>query len=197
MKYEFMEKERSRFAVERMCRLLGVTRSGYYAWLRERSTGRRLKENEALLEAIRRSYRASRGTYGSPRITEDIRDTGLQCGDNRIARLMRINGIAAKTRRRFKATTNSRHCLPVSPNLLNRHFTADGPNKVWTSDITYVWTEEGWLYLAVVLDVFSRQIVGWSMGERIDTALALRAFNQAVMRRIPTPGLIFHSDRGS
>jgi len=197
MKYEFMEKERSRFAVERMCRLFGLTRSGYYAWLRERGTGRRLKENEALLEAIRRSYRASRGTYGSPRITEDIRDTGLQCGDNRIARLMRINGIAAKTRRRFKATTNSRHCLPVSPNLLNRHFTADGPNKVWTSDITYVWTEEGWLYLAVVLDVFSRQIVGWSMGERIDTALALRAFNQAVMRRIPTPGLIFHSDRGS
>ena len=115
----------------------------------------------------------------------------------RIARLMRINGIAAKTRRRFKATTNSRHCLPVSPNLLNRHFTADGPNKVWTSDITYVWTEEGWLYLAVVLDVFSRQIVGWSMGERIDTALVLRAFNQAVMRRRPTPGLIFHSDRGS
>ena len=197
MKYEFMEKERSRFAVERMCRLLGVTRSGYYAWWGERTTGRRLKENEAVLVAARRSYRASRGTYGSPRITEDLRDAGLRCGENRIARLMRVNGIMAKTRRRFKATTNSRHCLPVSPNLLNRHFTADGPNKVWTSDITYVWTEEGWLYLAVVLDVFSRQIVGWAMGERIDTALVLRAFNQAVMRRRPTPGLIFHSDRGS
>lgn len=197
MKYEFMERERSGFAVERMCRLFGVTRSGYYAWLRERSTGRRFKENKALLEAIRRSYKASRGTYGSPRIAEDIRDTGFRCGENRIARLMRINGIAAKTKRRFKATTNSRHCLPVAENLLKQRFTADGPNKVWTSDITYVLTEEGWLYLAVVLDVFSRQIVGWAMGDRIDTALVLRAFNQAVMRRRPAPGLIFHSDRGS
>ena len=196
MKYKFMERERSRFAVERMCRLLGVSRSGYYAWLRERDTGRRLKENEALLEAIRRFYKASRGTYGSPRITEDLRDAGLRCGENRIARLMRINGLMAKTRRRFKATTNSRHCLPVSPNLLNRRFMTDGPNKVWTSDITYVWTEEGWLYLAVVLDVFSRQIVGWAMGDRIDTGLVLRAFNQAVMRRRPAPGFIFHSDRG-
>lgn len=197
MKYEFMEKERSGFAVERMCRILGATRSGYYAWLRARATGRRLKENEALLDAIRRFYRASRGTYGSPRITEDLRDAGLRCGENRIARLMRINGIAAKTKRRFKATTNSRHCLPVAKNLLEQRFTADGPNKVWTSDITYIWTEEGWLYLAVVLDVFSRQIVGWSMGGKIDTALVLRAFNQAVMRRRPAPGLIFHSDRGS
>ena len=197
MKYEFMERERSRFAVERMCRLLVASRSGYYAWLRERGRGRRLKENEALLEAIRRFYRASRGTYGSPRITEDLRDAGLRCGENRIARLMRVNGIIAKTRRRFKATTNSRHRLPVSPNLLNRDFTADGPNKIWTFDITYVWTEEGWLYLAVVLDLFSRQVVGWAMGDRIDTDLVLRAFNQAVMRRRPAPGLIFHSDRGS
>lgn len=110
---------------------------------------------------------------------------------------MRVNGIIAKTKRRFKATTNSSHRLPVSPNLLNRRFTADRPNKVWTSDITYVWTEEGWLYLAVVLDLFSRQIVGWAMGDRIDTALVLRAFRQAVMRRRPALGLIFHSDRGS
>ncbi|MBI5902046.1 MAG: IS3 family transposase [Deltaproteobacteria bacterium] len=197
MKYGFMERERSKFAVERMCRLFGVTRSGYYAWLRGRDTKRRLKENEALLEAIRRFYKASRGTYGSPRITEDLRDAGLRCGENRIARLMRVNGIMAKTRRRFKATTNSRHCLLVDENLLERRFTADGPNKVWTSDITYVWTEEGRLYLTVVLDVFSRQIVGWAMGDRIDTALVLRAFNQAVMRRRPAPGLIFHSDRGS
>ena len=108
-----------------------------------------------------------------------------------------MNGIAAKTKRRFKATTNSRHCFPVAENLLKQRFTADGPNKVWTSDITYVWTEEGWLYLAIVLDVFSRQIVGWAMRDRIDTALVLRAFNQAVMRRRPASGLIFHSDRGS
>jgi len=107
-----------------------------------------------------------------------------------------MNGIAAKTKRRFKATTNSRHCFPVAENLLKQRFTADGPNKVWTSDITYVWTEEGWLYLAIVLDVFSRQIVGWAMRDRIDTALVLRAFNQAVMRRRPASGLIFHSDRG-
>lgn len=191
-----MKKERSRLAVERMCRLLGVAGSGYYAWLREKITGRR-KENEALLEAIKRFYNASRGTYGSPRITEDLRDAGLRCGENRIARLMRVNGIMAKTRRRFKATTNSRHCLPVAENLFKQRFTADGPNKVWTSDNTYVWTEESWLYLVVVLDVFSRQILGWAMGDRIDMALVLRAFNQAVMRRRPAPGLVFHSDRGS
>lgn len=196
MKYEFMARERSAFAVERMCRLFNVSRSGYYAW-RLGNGGRRRKENAALLEAIRHYHRASRRTYGSPRITGDLREAGFRCGAKRVARLMRINGIVAKTRRRFKATTDSRHCLPVAENILGKRFTADGPNRVWTSDITYVWTDEGWLYLAVVLDVFSRRIVGWAMGKKMDAGLVLRAFHQAVARRRPERGLIFHSDRGS
>jgi putative transposase len=178
-----------------MCLLLGVSRSGYYAYGRQ-GNGVRRKANERLLEEIKRSYRAGRGAYGSPRITTDLRERGFRCGKNRVARLMRINGIAAKTKRRFKATTNSRHCLPVAPNLLNKRFVATGPDKVWVSDITYVWTHEGWLYLATVLDLFSRRVVGWAMGERITSELVIRALNQAIWKRKPAPGLIFHSDRG-
>lgn len=195
MRYEFIDRERSRHPVEKMCLLLGVSRSGYYAYGRQ-GNGARRKANERLLEEIKRSYKAGRGAYGSPRITTDLWERGFFCGKNRVARLMRINGICAKTKRRFKATTNSRHCLPVAPNLLNKHFAATGPDKVWVSDITYVWTHEGWLYLATVLDLFSRRVVGWAMGERITSELVIRAFNQAVWKRKPAPGLILHSDRG-
>ncbi len=195
MRYEFIDKERSSHAVEKMCLLLGVSRSGYYAYGMQCSSTRR-KANERLLDEIKRSYKAGRGAYGSPRITTDLRERGLLCGKNRVARLMRINGIAAKTKRRFKATTNSRHCLAVAPNLLNKCFAATEPDRVWVSDITYVWTHEGWLYLATVLDLFSRKIVGWAMGERITSELVIRAFNQAVWKRKPAPGLILHSDRG-
>ena len=196
MKYEFIERERSAFSVERMCQALKVSRSGFYGWKREKDSGKRVKEDLKLLEMIKKSYKESRGTYGSPRMTRELREKGMACGKNRVASLMRRNNIAAKTRRKFKATTQSKHQFPVAPNLLNRNFKASAPNQVWLSDLTYVWTEEGWLYLAVILDVFNRQIVGWGMGDRLTADLALRAFHQAVGMRHPAPGLIFHSDRG-
>ena len=196
MKYEFIDGERSCHSVEKMCLLLRASRSGYYAYCRQ-GKGTRRKANERMLEEIKKSYRAGRGAYGSPRITTDLRERGFLCGKNRVARLMRINGIAARTKRRFKATTNSGHCLPVAPNLLNKRFEAAGPDKIWVSDITYVWTHAGWLYLATVLDLFSRRIVGWAMGERITSELVIRALDQAVWKRKPASGLILHSDRGS
>lgn len=196
MKYEFVEENRSAFGVEKMCKTFKISRSGYYAW-RRCPVSRREKENAELLPRIKEAYIKSRCTYGSPRITDDLRDAGIRCGKNRIARLMRENGIVAKTTRRFKATTDSKHKLPVAPNILERNFTTDAPNKVWVSDITYIWTHEGWLYLAVILDLFSRKIVGWAMDERITTDLTLKALERAVWRREPAQGLIFHSDRGS
>ena len=196
MKYEFIERERSVFSVERMCLALKVSRSGFYGWKREKDSGKRVKEDLKLLEMIQKSYKESRGTYGSPRMTRELREKGMACGKNRIARLMKQNNIMAKTRRKFKATTQSKHPFPVAPNLLNRNFKASAPNRVWLSDLTYIWTEEGWLYLAVILDVFNRQIVGWGMGDRLTADLVLRAFNQAVGMRHPASGLIFHSDRG-
>jgi len=196
MKYEFIDGERSRHAVEKMCLLLRVSRSGYYAYCRHGNDTRH-KANERMLEEIKKSYMAGRGAYGSPRITTDLRERGLLCGKNRVARLMRINGIAARTKRRFKATTNSGHCLPVAPNLLNKRFVAAGPNKIWVSDITYVWTHAGWLYLATILDLFSRGIVVWAIGERINSVLVIMALTQAVWKRKPAAGLILHSDRGS
>lgn len=178
-----------------MCRLLGVSRSGYYAWSKA-GISKRHRENAMILGRIREVYKISRGTYGSPRITDELRAGGMMHSRKRIARLMRINRIAAKTKRRFKATTYSGHKLPVAPNLLTKPFGAMGTDRIWVSDITYVWTDEGWLYLAVILDLFSRRCVGWAMSNRITAGLVLRAFNQAILRRNPGKGLIFHSDRG-
>ena len=195
MKYSFIESHGSAFGVERMCRLLEVSRSGYYAW-RGRGKSRRELADEELLLRIKESYIKGRKVYGSPRITDDLRESGIRCGRNRVARLMRLAGIRARTKRRFRVTTDSRHGLPISPNLLERSFTAPAPDRVWVSDITYVWTREGWLYLTAILDLFSRKIVGWSMGSRLDAGLTLDALRQAVKRRRPDKGLVFHSDRG-
>ena len=139
----------------------------------------------------------SRRTYGSPRITKELRENGVLCGKNRIARLMRLYGIYAKTKRRFKVTTHSNHNLPVAANLLKGQFQTDKPNKVWLSDITYIRTQEGWLYLSVILDLYNRQVVGWSMDERLTQDLVLQALQQALGRRKPDSGVVFHSDRGS
>lgn len=195
MKYSFIKSHGSAFGVERMCILLKVSRSGYYAW-RGRGKSRRELANEALLIRIKESYIKGRRVYGSPRITDDLQGSGIRCGHNRVARLMRLAGIRAKTKRRFKITTDSSHKLPISPNLLARNFTAPVPDAVWVGDITYVWTREGWLYLAAVLDLYSRSIVGWSMGKRLDAGLVVSALKQAMMRRRPDKGLVFHSDRG-
>jgi len=196
MKCAFIEEYGSGFRVKKMCRTLRVSRSRYYTWKR-RSKSFRQQENERLIEKIREAHKLSRRTYGSPRIAQELKENNIPCGKNRVARLMRLEGIYAKTKRRFRVTTHSDHKLPVAENLLNRRFETDRPNKVWLSDITYIRTREGWLYLSAVLDLYNRQIIGWSMEDRLTQDLVLQAFRQALLRRKPDPGVVFHSDRGS
>ncbi len=196
MKYAFIDEHRSGFRVKKMCRVLDISRSRYYAW-RRRSKGVRQQEDERLLEKIKEAYAMSRRTYGSPRIAKELRENGVLCGKNRIARLMRLHGIYAKTKRRFKVTTHSNHHLPVAENLLRGQFQTDSPNKVWLSDITYIRTREGWLYLSAILDLYNRQVIGWSMDERLTQDLVIQALQQALGRRKPDSGVVFHSDRGS
>ncbi len=179
-----------------MCEVLKISRSGYYSWL-SRPESERHQANRRLLSEIRMVFERSRKTYGSPRVTFELRAQGVLCSENRVTRLMREAGIRAKSKRKYRVTTDSKHNLPVAPNLLNRQFTIDRPNSVWLSDITYIWTSEGWLYLASVVDLYSRMVVGWSMSHRITQQLTLEALNQALGRRCPQPGLLHHSDRGS
>lgn len=195
MKYQFIDTYRSAFAVEKMCRALKISKSGYYAW-KARPQSNRARDNEKLDHHIRTIYKNNRGTYGSPRITEALKKQSIACSENRVAKRMRTNDIKAKTKKRFKVTTNSKHHHPVAENLLGQNFEAQRPNQVWVSDITYIWTHEGWLYLAVILDLFSRQIVGWAMSNRLGQELVLDAFKQAIWRRRPPSGVIFHSDQG-
>ena len=196
MKYGFIHNHRSVFVVEKMCQVLEVSRSGYYQWNNGCESHRSL-ENQAILEAIKAIFTKSRGTYGSPRITEALGDRGLSCSRPRVARLMRKNGIKAKARRKYKVTTNSDHSYPLAPNLLSDGFWTTAANRIWMSDITYIRTREGWLYLTVILDLYTRKVVGWSMSDRLHTrSTTIPAFLQAVKRYQPLPGLIFHSDRG-
>jgi len=179
-----------------MCRALEVSRGGFYWWLGKFKSHREI-ENEQLLIEIRREFKKGRKSYGSGSITDALRAQGRKVNKKRVARLMRVNGIRAKTKRKFKVTTHSDHKDPISPNLLNQNFSAKELNMVWVSDITYIWTREGWLYLATIIDLCSRKIVGWSLWERLTRQLVIDAFNQAVGRRGNIEGLIFHSDRGS
>ena len=179
-----------------LCNTLKVARSGFYEW-RGRPTSPRTRQDEFLSVSIKVIHQESRETYGSPRIHAELKRQGLKCGKNRVARLMAIGGIAAKTKRKFKATTDSKHRRPVAENVLNRQFTAKSPNEVWLVDITYIWTREGWLYLAAVLDLYSRRIVDWSLERRMTKEFACRALEMAINRRQPGRGLIHHSDRGS
>ncbi len=179
-----------------MCRLLRVSPSGYYAW-RQRPDSARIQENRKLLAEVGAIHAKSHGTYGSPRVRAELIDKGHQCGRNRIARLMRVEGLQGIPKRRFRRTTTSSHTLPVAPNRLAQDFTAEAPNERWVADITYIPTGEGWLYLAVVLDLFSRKVVGWSTGARLQRDLVLEALTMALGRCLPTHGLIHHSDRGS
>jgi transposase InsO family protein len=179
-----------------MCRVLGVTRSWYYAQ-QKRGATRRQREDQALLSRIQAAFEESDKTYGATRIVNELRKQGRRVGKNRVWRLMRQNDLKVKTIRRFKVTTNSDHKRPVAPNLVKREFNAESPDRLWTGDITYIWTAEGWLYLAVVLDVFSRRIIGWSMNRRMTDELVIAAFRNALVRRRPAPGFVFHTDRGS
>jgi transposase InsO family protein len=173
-----------------------VTRSGYYAW-RRGDRSERQKQNEMLLGQIRTFFERSKGTYGSPRILRDLRAAGLGCGKHRVAMLMRQAGLRAVVAPRLRLTTDSKHVLPVTPNRLARDFGAPRANVKWASDITYLWTGEGWLYLAVVLDLFSRRVVGWSVQASLNRALVVNALRSALCQRHPGPGLLHHSDRGS
>ncbi len=195
MRYAFIERHRSEHGVEKMCRVLKVTRSGYYAWHKRTESNRR-QEDRRLLDDIRRVYRQGRNAYGSPRVTKQLHAEGIRCGKNRVARLMKANGLQAVVKRKFKVTTDSKHDYPVAKNLLNRNFTTDRPNQVWVTDITYIPTLEGWLYLAAVMDLYSRQIVGWAMDRTLTRELVSKALLQAIGRRNPPKGLIHHSDRG-
>ena len=196
MKYLFIDRYGSGFTVRKICRVLGVCRSGYYSYLR-RGLSQRYEESRGLLTKIREVWEGSRKVYGSPRVTAELRAQGFRCGENRVARIMRQNGIASVTRKRFKITTSSDHALPVAEDLVERDFTATAPNRLWVSDITYIWTWEGWLYLAAVMDVFNREIVGWTLYRRMTKELVANAVLKALEKRDPEPGLIFHSDRGS
>lgn len=196
MTYAFITQFRSTSGVERMCRVLGVSRSGYYAW-RSRHPSARARANATLLVHIQAVHAQSRTCYGSPRITRELRAQGQGCGRHRVARMMRAHGVVGKVTRRFKRTTRSRGQHRAAPNLVLAPFRSPGPNQVWVTDITYVATREGWLYLAVVLDVWSRHVVGWALQPRITDALVCAAVHQALRRRQPAAGLIVHSDRGS
>jgi transposase InsO family protein len=195
MKYWFMDQHSSTHGVQKMCRVIGASRSGYYRW-KIQPQSKRQQENEKILIEIKESHKNSRRAYGSPRITEDLQAKGMKCGENRVALLMKIHGIVGKAKKKFKATTNSKHALPVAENLLKQNFAAEKPNTVWVSDITYVWTSEGWLYLAVILDLYSRQVVGWAMSDRLTSGFVVKALYQAIGRRHPSSGCILHSDRG-
>ena len=195
MRFRFIRAEKATYPVRVLCRVLRVSTSGFYAWCR-RAPSARAREDAALKVEIRAAHAASKKTYGSPRILEDLKANGRQVGRKRVARLMREEGIEGQKKRRFRTTTDSRHSHPVAPNHLQRNFSALAPNEVWVSDITYVWTREGWMYLAAILDLFSRRIVGWAMDSRIDQGLALDALNMALTTRRPAAGLVHHSDRG-
>ena len=179
-----------------MCHVFGVSRSQYYDQFKAGATQRQ-REDQALLVGIKAVFDTSDRTYGAGRIARELREQGTRVGKNRVWRLMKQHGLRVKTTKRFRVTTNSDHKRPVAPNLVQRNFTAEAPDRLWTGDITYIWTAEGWLYLAVILDVFSRRIVGWSMDKRMTDNLVVTAFKNALVRRRPAPGLIFHSDRGS
>lgn len=179
-----------------LCKVMRVSRSGFYSW-KTRKKSNRQQERERIIPKVKQIHRETKATYGSRRMSAELEAMGESCGRVKAGSLMKLAGVAARQKKKFKVTTDSAHNLPVAANLLKRNFKVPGPDQVYCGDITYIWTSEGWLYLAVVLDLFSRQVVGWSMSNRIKKKLVLDAFLMAVWRRRPGSGLIFHTDRGS
>jgi transposase InsO family protein len=196
MRFDFIAKEKATYGVGLLCDVLGVSRSGFYA-SQTRSVSARRQDDQRLAAHVAAAHAASQKRYGSPRVHEELRAQGHEIGRHRVARLMREQGLRARKKRRFQKTTDSNHSLPIAPNVLDRQFTVETPNTAWVSDITYLWTREGWLYLAVILDLFSRRVVGWAMSDQIDRRLALDALGMALRNRRPGRGLLCHSDRGS
>lgn len=196
MKFAFIQAEKAHFPVTVLCRVLEVSRAGFYA-AQQRPVAARVTEDARLAVQIAAIHRASRRCYGSPRVHAELRAHGQCTSRKRVARLMRRAGLAARRRRAFRVTTESQHRRPVAPNRLAGNFTTAAPDRVWVSDITYLATGEGWLYLAVVLDLFSRRVVGWAASDRLGEGVALEALGMGLARRRPPPGLLHHSDRGS
>jgi putative transposase len=185
------------YSLSELCRVLEVSESGYYAW-RKRPESKRSEEDQRLLKKIEASHEQSRGCYGSPRVWEDLTEQGEHVSKKRVARLMRVHGVkGAMPRKKRVVTTDSEHSHPIAENVLHREFEATEPNQKWVSDITYVATAEGWLYVATIMDLFSRKIIGWSMSQYIDQQLTLSALRMALADRLPASGLVHHSDRGS
>jgi transposase InsO family protein len=196
MRYDFVAAHRGRWPVRLMCRVLRVSAGGYYDW-RGRPKSEKTVKREALVVAIKGVHGEMKARYGSPRIHAELVARGQPCCVNTVARLMREHGAAAKTKRKFRCTTDSNHGRPVAENIVDRQFEPSAPDRLWAADITFIPTGEGWLYLAAVEDLYSRKIVGWSMGSRIDSRLVVDALAMAVSRRLPGEGLVAHSDRGS
>jgi putative transposase len=197
VKYAWIDVQRDQFALNELCRVVEVSVSGYRACKRGGTADRQSLTDAQLLALIQSIHAELKGAYGSPRMVRELRARGFSVSKARVERLMRENGIRGRHKRRYKATTDSKHRLPVAENFLQRDFTPSGPNQVWTSDITYLWTAEGWLSLAIVLDLFNREVVGWSLKPRMASDLVTDALAMAWLRRQPAPGLIHHSDRGS
>lgn len=196
MRFAFVEEHRRRVPIERLCAIMNVTSRGYRAWA-SRSISQRQRDDMIVLAHIREQHRLSLRSYGRPRMTEELKELGVDVGHRRVGRLMRENGICVVRTRKHKVTTDSNHRFNIAPNLLDRDFAADRPNQKWAGDISYIWTREGWLYLAVILDLHSRRVVGWAVSNRLKRDLAIRALDMAIALRKPPPGCIHHTDRGS
>ncbi|WP_254660230.1 MULTISPECIES: IS3 family transposase [Lysinibacillus] len=194
--YNFIQQHRHEFRVAKMCEVLGVSRSGYYEWL-NRPKSNQKERKEKLTSQIKRVYMDSRRNYGSLKITKQLNSEGVSVSQKTVSRIMKEEGIRSKTVKKYKATTNSKHNLPVYPNLLDQQFKVERPGQAWVADITYIWTSEGWLYLATIMELFSRRIIGWAMDERMTKELVILALKRAIRTQTPTPELIHHSDRGS
>jgi putative transposase len=196
MRYAAIQAEKANYPVSVLCTVLEVARSGYYAWCRRPESPRSV-ENQRLSVEIRSIFEERRHRYGSPRITDDLHDRGRSVGRHRVARLMRLHRLRARSKRRFCTTTDSAHDFPVARNLVARNFKVAAPNRVWASDVTYILTADGWLFLAVLVDLHSRRVVGWALGDRNNESLTLAALRMAIEHRSPRPGLLHHSDRGT
>jgi putative transposase len=196
VKFAFILARAVAFPIALMCRVLGVSMSGFYAW-RKRPVAERTKDDARLALEVAATHKRSRCRYGSPRVHADLRARGVRVGKKRVERLMREQGLAARQRRRFKKTTDSTHAQPIAPNVLERDFETSAPNEAWVTDVTYVWTHEGWVYVAAILDLYARRVVGWATSDSNDTKLVLAALAMASSRRKPPRGLVHHSDRGS
>ena len=196
MKFAFLDDYHGDLSKAHACQVMGVTDRGLRAW-RHRPTSHRQRRDMVLLAHIRDQHRASQGSYGRPRMTEELNELGLRVGHRRVGRLMRQNAICVVRTHKFKATTDSDHTFNIAPNLLQQDFAASQPNQKWAGDITYVWTREGWIYLAVILDLHSRRVIGWAISNRMKKDLAIRALNMAIALRRPPRGCIHHTDRGS